>query len=69
MCSGGGYTIGPSGSHDCDCIGERIQAAEAARLVTISEGELACLREAAAYASFARPILEGLGDRNPLSEL
>ena len=37
--------------------------------VVISRRELRRLREAAAYASFARPILEKLGDKNPLAEI
>ena len=36
---------------------------------TVSADELARLREAAAYASFARPILEKLGDKNPLADI
>lgn len=38
-------------------------------LIAISRKELRRLREAAAYASFARPILEKLGDKNPLQEI
>lgn len=38
-------------------------------LVRIEPAELERLREAAAYASFARPILEGLGKDNPLEEI
>lgn len=40
-----------------------------AKMAMVDPAELARLREAAAYASFARPILEGLGKDNPLSEL
>jgi hypothetical protein len=38
-------------------------------LIAISRKELRRLREAAAYASFARPILEKLGDKNPLADI
>lgn len=38
-------------------------------MIAISRKELRRLREAAAYASFVRPILEKLGDKNPLQEI
>jgi hypothetical protein len=43
--------------------------AKASRTVHIELGELARLQEAAAYAAFARPILEKLGDKNPLADI
>jgi hypothetical protein len=40
-----------------------------APVVVVLEAEHVRLREAAAYASFARPLLEKLGDKNPLAEI